>query len=113
MVFLDKKELEDNLELDEYPKRKRKKIKDELKINPTEDLPLLNKILMKRDTLFQYHNKLHFDKMVKNCLIKVHYGNTLLKNNYKIGIITGVKLKKEKYEFEGKMYNTYLEIRVS
>ena len=112
IIFLNKKEIEETNEATTFSKKPRKTIKEELKINPTEDLPLLNKILMKRETLFLYHNKLHFEKIVRNCLIKISYGNTMLKNNYKIGIIKGVIEKKEKYEFEGKFYNQYLIVNV-
>lgn len=92
--------------------RKQQKIKGSNRLHPTEDTPLLNKILMKRSTLFQYHNKVHFDKMVEGCLIKINYGNSAIKDNYKIGIIVGVIRKNERYEFEGKQYNIYLKVRV-
>lgn len=111
MNFLVKKEIED----EDEPEQKRipkSKIKSENRINPTEDTPLLNKILMKRDTLFQLFNKVHFEKMVENCLIKINYGNTPMKDNYKIGLIKGVEQKEEKYEYEGKLYNFYLRVFV-
>jgi hypothetical protein len=63
---------------DENKLKSKNKYKGPNRINPTEDTPLLNKILMKRDTLFQYYNKVHFEKMIQKCLIKINYGTSSL-----------------------------------
>lgn len=91
--------------------KKIKKFSIDPKIGSNENINLLNKICATRTFLFQIINHLYFEKAIKNCLVKIHFGNKNGQNNYKIGIINKIiKKDEEKYLFEGKYYNTYLEV---
>ena len=58
------------------------------------------------------NNHLYFDEIVKDCLVKIHFGNSDTRNNYKIGIINKAFKKEESYNHEGKSFNTYLDITI-
>ena len=90
--------------------KKIKKFSIDDKISSNENINLLNKICATRTFLFQIINHLYFEKAVKNCLVKINFGNKNGQNIYKIGIINRILKKKEKYSFENKFYDTYLEV---
>lgn len=91
-------------------KKKQKKVAvGDLSINPTEDLVQLNSICLKRDLAFKLQNHLYFEECVTRCLVKVHYQAQSGRVEYRIGVITGVKVDdNQKYAYEGQNYNKLL-----
>lgn len=94
-----------------------KKVKREhdsgLTVNPTEDLQKLNSICLKRFLLCKLSHHLYFAECVKDCLVKVSCQTATGKQDYKIGLIIGVtEDPKNRYFFENKAYNKFLEILV-
>ncbi len=63
--------------------------------------------------LLMLYDHLYFEKAVENCLVKIHFGNSKVREDYKIGIIVNVTKKEEGYVFEGKQLYTYLEVVVN
>ena len=104
------------LTTDNYADRKKTKKANlgDLSINPTEDLPQLNSICLKRALVFKLENHLYFEECVKRCLVKVHYQAPNGRVEYRIGIVIGIKIDdNQKYEYEGKIYNKLLKVLMS
>lgn len=84
-----------------------------LALNPTEDLQKLNSICLKRGLLFKLQNHLYFEECVRNCLVKISCRSTSGKQDYKIGMITGVRqIADKQYTFERKSYDKYLSVLI-
>lgn len=93
-------------------KKKIKKVSlGDLNINPTEDLVQLNAICLKRALVFKLQNHLYFEECVKRCLVKVHYQAANGRVEYRIGMVTGIKVDdNQRYTYEGQVYNKQLEV---
>ena len=84
-----------------------------LALNPTEDLQKLNSICLKRGLLFKLQNHLYFEECVRNCLVKISYTSASGKQDYKIGMIMGIRQFPDKqYRFEDKNYDKYLSVLI-
>ena len=53
---------------------------------------------------------LYFKDIVKNCLVKIHYGNLDIKNKYIVALINDIEENGETYEYDSIKYKIYLKV---